>query len=194
MIYSSEQPLAETLPFSNYRTMDNAYRRNSNRLIDDEDGHDGDVDEEDDNRDGLKKKSHEQKFAQQSRQFNLKNDSFSRANSFSLKIHHNSVPTSPNNNTSAMMMMMMKGNDETTKNLGENPKANFIAKRFHNNRCIAKSTEQLNRPFTSDNHFNYSFQLSAKTQFPISILKQSSLQRCAPSTILKNTSKKNACY
>ncbi|CAF1319275.1 unnamed protein product [Rotaria sordida] len=128
IVYSHEQPLIETLPFENYRTIDktgnisllrNNNYMNINRLSNDEDGHDGDVDEDDeDDREQSKRKNIEQKFLQQSRQKNLINESFSR-NIPSSKMINTSVQSSPNTST-ILMMMMKQGNGEKSEILGEN--------------------------------------------------------------------------
>ena len=117
ILRSIVRPLTETLPFENYRTVDSAtnislVRNNNNyviknRLSDDEDGHYGDVDEdEEDDREKAKRRMNEQNLSQPSRQSNLINDSFSR-NIFSSKFTNPSVQSSPNN---ATILMMMKKN------------------------------------------------------------------------------------
>ncbi|CAF1448579.1 unnamed protein product [Adineta steineri] len=123
--HSNEQSIPETIPFESYRTIDGtiniSYPRNNNninsaganRLSDDENGHDGDVDEEDeDNHEPSKRKSNEQ-----SRQSNLMGDSFSRNISSSAFID-NSVRLSPNNSTE--LMMTMKRNREKNEILEDN--------------------------------------------------------------------------
>ncbi|CAF3704569.1 unnamed protein product [Rotaria sp. Silwood1] len=131
IIHIHEQPLIETLPFENYRTIDNtgniSLLRNNNyvnikRLSDndddDENGHDGDVDEDDDDHEKSKRKIHEQKYLQQSRQTNLNNnDSFSR-NINLTKSTNISMKSNPNNSI-IMMMMMMKENEEKKEILDE---------------------------------------------------------------------------
>jgi hypothetical protein len=95
------QPLTETLPFENYRTIDNknyaGAKRTSNN--DDEEGHEGDIDEEnEDKHEQSKKKLNEQMISQQSRQLG---DSFSR------NFLSSTVQSNPNTST---ILMMMKGN------------------------------------------------------------------------------------
>lgn len=206
---TNESRLTETLPFQNYRTVDNSISllplqnktySNTKRPSDnddeheDENGHDGDVDEDDEeDREKAKRKLIEQKFMQPSTQPDLMNSSFSR-NLSSVKPTKNST-----------MLMMMKTNGDTKTILGENQtqssfrRYNFIPTRLHGTRFIAKSTDQLHRSFVHDNnHVNYSMQTpipsfqstSKKTKSSgISIMKQSFIPRFVPIKTVQSTSK-----
>ncbi|UJR09632.1 hypothetical protein I4U23_013865 [Adineta vaga] len=124
----TEQSVPETLPFENYRTTDgptnSSYPRNNNsaganRLSDDENGHEGDVDEEEEDEEihePSKRKPSEQILPSENRSTNLMGDSFSRNFSSSAFIDH-SARTSPNHSTG---LMMMKGNGYRNENLGDN--------------------------------------------------------------------------
>ena len=76
-------------------------------------------------------------------------------------------------------------------------KYNIVSTPFYRAHLTAKSTEQLNRSYTNDNPGNYStslnvtsFRSSTKKDSPLSIFKQSFLQKYVPSTIMQSASKK----
>ena len=197
---SNHPQLIETLPFENYRTIDSTNRNNNypgvvapyRPLDNDEDGHDGDVDEvdDDDHQGQYKHKSTEQILPPSSRPSNLLSDCFSR-NIPPSTFLDTSVRSSPKNSSTLMMMMMMKGSAGTGENNHNNRKSltssssssslpvdehqklkirryNFVPAPFNGSRLMAKSTEQLNRSFANDSLVHY-------PPPPTSILKQKSI-------------------
>lgn len=203
-IESNHPPLSEILPFENYRTIDSTTRNNNypgvaHRLLDkDEDGHEGDVDEIDDDVDHQgqyhQRKPNEQILLPSSRPSNFLSDCFSR-NIPSSTFLDTSVRSSPNN-SALMMMMMMKGTTgDNRKSLTSSSSSsslpvdehqklkirryNFVPAPFNGSRLMAKSSEQLNRSFANDSLVNY-------PPPPTSILKQKSV----PSAVISLSTSK----
>ena len=181
-------PLPEILPFENYRNIDSTIRNNNNNTLytganrsldNDEDGHDGDVDEADD----------DDHRSRPSRPLNIIGESFSRQIPSSTFID-SSVRSSPNHST---ILMMMKGNggiDDKKKPINsssssssllidEHKKMKTRRYNFAPSRLIAKSTEQLNHSFASDSLINRS-PLTSILKQPSLINPSSSKTPCMP--------------
>jgi hypothetical protein len=81
---------------------------------------------------------------------------------------------------------------------------NFVPAPFNGTRLIAKSTEQLNRPFANDSLVKYCtppttpttplFQMTTKSNSPTSILKQNYLHKYTQPSTIQSSSKEKKAY